>query len=355
MSQFPQPGPSFPARQGLAEIDPNRILAQPQQHLGKPAAAGPVVSAVPCPWPKFAPGPLPAPVPASVSKPTSAAAGIVPGAAPSKKRKSDTFENGATDAAASGHESLVDVTEDCNVVRRRIRDLIQSGEMKVGEFQRAIGVSPNAYSTFMKQEGPSAGQRCSTYKQAFAFFKGRELNVPTNRGPASKSAMETPAAKRAKKDDTTKAFDVSDVTLPGEEHGTVPVYDTCNEIRKKIRAFLKKDGMTQAGFCAELTKMVAKQGRRVNASSLTNFLGQKGPSSGSGNIVFYTSYVFFEKLRVKADKPKSQFRLEMERIWGRDGMDIPEDGRGGGQRYYTCFANERPYEDKYGKIHFTGR
>ena len=31
-------------------------------------------------------------------------------------------------------------------------------------------------------------------------------------------------------------FDVSGVTLEGEEAGDVPVYDTCNEIRKKIQA-----------------------------------------------------------------------------------------------------------------------
>jgi hypothetical protein len=112
--------------------------------------------------------------------------------------------------------------------------------------------------------------------------------------------------------------------------------------------------LSQAGFCRELTKMVAAEGRKVNASSLANFMGQKGPSGGSGSIVFYAAYVYFEKMRLRDGKPKSQMRQEMESVWGKHGMDLPEEGRGG-QRGYFCFGNERPYEDKYGKVHFTGR
>lgn len=234
-------------------------------------------------------------------------------------------------------------------MRCKIRALIDSGEMKVCEFQRAVGVSSTAYSTFMKQDGPSAGQRSAAYKNAFAFFKC-ELDTSSNTGLINPSSSKP--AKRAKKDDGAKDLDVSNVTLPGEEDGCVPVYDTCNEIRKKIRAFLKKTGMAQAAFCRELTKMVANDGRKVNASHLTRFLAMKGPSGGAGNIAFYAAYVFFEKIRVRDGKPKSQMRQEMEIVWGAGGMHIPEDCR---QRSYICFGNERPYEDKYGQIQFLGR
>lgn len=87
--------------------------------------------------------------------------------------------------------------------------------------------------------------------------------------------------------------------------------------------------MSQAGFCRELTKMVAAEGRKVNASSLANFMGQKGPSGGSGSIVFYAAYVYFEKMRLRDGKPKSQMRQEMESVWDKHGMDLPEEGRGG--------------------------
>jgi hypothetical protein len=116
------------------------------------------------------------------------------------------------------------VTDDCDVVRGKIRAFIDSAEMKVGEFQRAIGVSSNAYSAFMKQDGPAAGQRSATYKNAFAFFKERELNSPRNSGPVNVGSGKM--AKRLKKDETAKALDVSSVTLPGEEYGRVPVFDT---------------------------------------------------------------------------------------------------------------------------------
>jgi hypothetical protein len=39
--------------------------------------------------------------------------------------------------------------------------------------------------------------------------------------------------------------------------------------------------------------------------------------------VFYGAYVFFEKLRVKENKPKSKKRKEMEEVWAKHGgMDL---------------------------------
>ncbi|KAH8910350.1 hypothetical protein BR93DRAFT_474822 [Coniochaeta sp. PMI_546] len=359
MSQNLPQALSFTARQGLTEIDPNRAITQRSGGAGKP-----VVSAVPSPWPQFAPAPLIAcpsviqTAPAPCSVPVSAPIAALPKVAPSSKRKSDTLEDKANITPALAIEGddqapqVLDVTDDCDVVRRKIRAFIDAGEMKVGDFQRAIGVSPSAYSTFMKQDGSSAGQRSATYKNAFAFFKKRELNTSSIVTLINRDHSKT--VKRAKKDDTAKAWDVSNITLPGEGHGRVPVFDTCNEIRKKIRAFLKKNGMSQAAFCRELTKMVAVEGRKVNASSLANFLAQKGPSGGSVSIVFYAAYVYFEKIRVRDGKPKSQMRQEMESVWGWEGMNIPEEGRGG-QRSFLCRSDEYPYEDKYGKVHFVSR
>ncbi|KAJ9129569.1 hypothetical protein NKR19_g10304 [Coniochaeta hoffmannii] len=358
MSRYsPQAGHAV--RQGLMEIDPNRVMVQ--QPLGTGKSTVPTVSAVPCPLPKFAPGPLPAPFSAhqpAARLPPHQATLVDPKAVSFKKRKSDVLENGTNSAATRSTEagnqggSLLDVTDNCDVVRSKIRALVGSGEMKVGEFQRAIGVSPNAYSAFMKQDGPAAGQRSATYTKAIIFFAKRDLSSLSNSDLVNFGSNNT--TKRAKKEESAKAVDLSSITLPGEEYGRVPVFDTCNEIRRKIRAFLKKDGLSQAAFCRELTKIVAASGRRINASSLANFMGQKGPSGGSGSIVFYAAYIYFEKMRVRDGKPKSQTRQEMESVWGEDGMDLPEEGRGG-QRRYWCLGNERPYEDKYGKIHFSSR
>jgi hypothetical protein len=63
-------------------------------------------------------------------------------------------------------------------------------------------------------------------QNAFAFFKHRELND-----------IKAPR-KKVKKEDEDKATDVSGVHLEGEEEEEIPVYDTCDMVRKKIREYL---------------------------------------------------------------------------------------------------------------------
>jgi hypothetical protein len=53
--------------------------------------------------------------------------------------------------------------------------LIDTNETKVGEFQSAINVTPNAYTRFRGQNGPDKGAESSVYLAAWAFFKQREL------------------------------------------------------------------------------------------------------------------------------------------------------------------------------------
>lgn len=52
------------------------------------------------------------------------------------------------------------------------------------------------------------------------------------------------------------------------------------------------------------------------------FRGKKGPDAGNTSSVFYGAYVFFEKMRIKQNKPKSEKRKEMEEVWGPGGFDI---------------------------------
>ncbi|KAF2138511.1 uncharacterized protein K452DRAFT_290651 [Aplosporella prunicola CBS 121167] len=73
-------------------------------------------------------------------------------------------------------------------VRRQIHRFLDNGGMKVGEFQSAIGVSSNAYSRFMGQQGPTKGQMSDVYQNAWAFFKKRELKgIPMPRKKAKKA------------------------------------------------------------------------------------------------------------------------------------------------------------------------
>lgn len=59
--------------------------------------------------------------------------------------------------------------------RRKIRALIASGEMEVGDFQKALNTSSKGFASFMALHGPYHGSESSVYYSAWAFFKKREL------------------------------------------------------------------------------------------------------------------------------------------------------------------------------------
>lgn len=236
--------------------------------------------------------------------------------------------------------------------------------MKVSEFQNAIGVSGKSYYAFMKQNGAWAGAESHSFIHAHRFFMKRELLGLNKKGkkngkgkdegkePAKKkSKTEAASGKKAKEALFAEKYDVSSVSLPGEAEGKVAVYDQCDEIRKKINAVLRDPNMTRAAFCREISKTwpdraADLKGNALQGTSLASFLSKKGSREGRTSLVFYASYVFFEKLRIRDGKPKTQFREEMEDIWGPSGFDIWTSTS---TRYLTT-RNVYVYTDKYGKF-----
>ncbi|KAB5539393.1 hypothetical protein GE09DRAFT_1290505 [Coniochaeta sp. 2T2.1] len=294
----------------------------------------------------------------------SSTAGTKPAATITKKRKSDAlddatrealFPQALLDSISDDDPRLEVITETCNSVRRKIRNWTESGAMKVGEFQDAIGVSSKGYSNFMNRTKAWDGEGCDTSWKAGAFFKKRELlGLPLKKvEPKAATAKKTKTSavgageKAADNSPAAALLDVSGVDLPGEATGSVPVFDTCDEVRRKIRAFLSKDGVTQAALVRALNTCLPP-GRNVSPTTMTRFLGQRGPRTGNTSAPYYAAYVFFEKRRIKDGKPKSKHRVEMEGVHGAEGMDL-EPGANAG---FTCFGNERPYVDKYGSISF---
>jgi hypothetical protein len=216
-----------------------------------------------------------------------------------------------------------------------------------GEFQKAIGANSKSYYAFMNQNGPTKGSNSMVYQNAFAFFKHRELNgIKAPKKP-----------KLIPSDDDDKALNVSDITLDGEEEGEVEVYDTCDSARQKIRAFLSAHpSISQASFCREISKTF-QDGKSVSSASMSGFLSKKGPREGNTCAAFYASYVFFEKVRIRDGKPKSEFREIMEDIWdgtemygsGKMGMDVKKRP----DRNYIVSAGYRglgPVEDEFGRV-----
>lgn len=272
-----------------------------------------------------------------------AATATAPSGSSNKKRKSGAS---LEDDIAAYRQDLCDVDVDdmsidmdCDKVRGLINQLIDSGIMRKGEFCAATGLSNANVNAFLAKEGANGGAKCAAYKPAWRFFKRREV-----RGlemPSVEKRQKLDAVKEAEKVGGTGSrsrakttisaaslLDISNVHLEGEEDDSVEVYDTCDEVRRKIKAHLgKTPGLTQAQFCRELyAQLGAPKCKAIQASQLANFRGGKGARTGAKSTVFYAAYVYFEKLRIAQGKPKSAHRLEMEDIWGyQGGFDLDVD------------------------------
>ncbi|KAL4881689.1 hypothetical protein BJY04DRAFT_56378 [Aspergillus karnatakaensis] len=264
----------------------------------------------------------------------------------SRKRKAPTPELASATSPdindiSDDDERLDEHRWDCGQIRSKINLFIKSGEMKVGEFQRALNVTSRGYTTFMKQMGRDKGSGSDTYHAAHRFFMKRELlGIKNKRKP-------TGTTKKAKADNEAK-YDVSGITLEGEDKVAVEVYETCDTIRKMIRKFMKESGMTQAAFCREISKTFpVGLDKCLQGRSLTSFLAKSGPAQGNSSEIFYAAYVFFEKLRVRDGKPKTEFRETMEDIWKKDGgFDRMVRSKG-----LWVTSHRQPYVnvDEYGK------
>ncbi|ETS78149.1 hypothetical protein PFICI_10211 [Pestalotiopsis fici W106-1] len=320
-------------------LPPNQQIAPPAPQTGKEN----IQPALPAPQ-----GPKPntsVAVPSGEKPSTEGTKTAAATKAASRKRKSDAVTEPEPVPEIDDDDPRLDYPdESAQKVRAKVRRFIDSGAMKVGEFQKAIDVGSVQYYRYMNQNGTDAGSGSDMYYNAWKFFKKRELQGVKNTAP--KKAKTTATAKASGKT-VPDSLDVGGVTLDGEDKGPVPVYDTCDEVRKKIRAQLRKDDVTQAAFLREIGKSFNPE-RKIQSKQLNDFLAKKGPLDGNTSAVFYGSYVFFEKLRVKQNKPKSATRLEMEKIYGKEGgVNITEPQNRG----LWLLASESAYTDKYGQTH----
>jgi hypothetical protein len=161
----------------------------------------------------------------------------------------------------------------CDEVRNKINALLRSGEYKVTQFQKELGINSNSYGRFMSYKGSYAGSDNQTYELAHRFFRKRQ-----ERG------IKTSAPKTAPAKDLQQ-FDVSGVVIPGEEDEAVAVFDDCNEVRRKINAHLKEPGVTQASFCREIAKSFPVDDKKIQSTQLSAFLKKKGEASGAESSV----------------------------------------------------------------------
>lgn len=91
--------------------------------------------------------------------------------------------------------------------------------------------------------------------------------------------------------------------------------------------------MTAASFLRSICAQYHLKPRQIQSKQLTDFRNKKGPEAGNTSAVFYGSYVFFEKIRIKEGKEKTKKRLENEREYAGGGVDIKHAERGGGYNF----------------------
>ncbi|KAK8176027.1 hypothetical protein IWX90DRAFT_464441 [Phyllosticta citrichinensis] len=192
--------------------------------------------------------------------------------------------------------------------------------MKIREFCKIINVSNKSYTSFVRQSRPMKGAESDTYAKSLIYFNWREKKVDKSKTTTKKKGS-----------GSITAADLADITLPKEDTDEVEVYDSCDEIRKKINAHLREPGVTQAQFCRDLAAMchTPKKPKSIQSRQLTAFRDQKEADAGNTSVVYYAAYVFFEKLRLKDGKPKSSHRKGMEEAWPHNrgiwvGPDVKE-------------------------------
>ncbi|KAL7624929.1 hypothetical protein AAE478_004143 [Parahypoxylon ruwenzoriense] len=289
------------------------------------------------------------------------------GASSSKKRKAEMSLEEEIAAYKQNLDHIIsrDAFEDdrlpsCNAVRARINKLLDAGIMNRTEFSQAIGMrSTTNLSNFLKQTGPYGGSGSAVYYSAWAWFKQREfakLKMPDvkKRQAEERDAAASSAGASAKSEPTLKTAaatslpDTSNIYLKGEETDSVSVWDTCDEVRRKINAHLKTPGLTQAQFCRDLfAQLNEPKIKDIRQKQLADFRAQKGPRTGAKSTVFYAAYVYFEKLRIALGKPKTIHREEMEHIWAwKGGFDRENDHR----TSFIVAAGCHHFVDQYGRI-----
>lgn len=171
----------------------------------------------------------------------------------------------------------------------------------------------------MGQSGPTKGIESDTYAAAHGFFSKREergLGMP--RAKRARTGVNVNKGSDQKHEGSPRADDL--LHLDGEGTASIPIYDTCNDVRTKINAHLRKKGTTKASFAREISKCQAANSTPITPEQITTFLRKNGPLAGNSSKAFYASYVYFEKVRVKEGRPKTKKRMEMEGVHGGRGV-----------------------------------
>lgn len=188
--------------------------------------------------------------------------------------------------------------------------------------------------------------------------RGRKRKADENVDPSADASAASGSSKPTKKSKKAKApspsppsVDLFSVYLEGEDEGEVEIYDSCDELRRKITAHILDTGMTKATFIRDIIRAASSEGypiARIQHKQLSDFLALKGATGGASSKVCYASYVYFEKKRIAEGEAKSEHRLDMEDEWEGEG-GLPRE-RGYRQTGYFIPAGMVLVENELGRF-----
>ncbi|KAK7058835.1 hypothetical protein VNI00_001459 [Paramarasmius palmivorus] len=125
--------------------------------------------------------------------------------------------------------------------------------------------------------------------------------------PAKKARLSEPSSSKTKgkaKGKEEQPSSWQDVVLETNDDGTIPVYDDCAEVRRKIRQLTQTPGF-------KITHWLKDIGN-INNNSYNRFMKEKGRTDGASNGTYYAAYVYFEKVRIAQGKKKTAGRKANE-------------------------------------------
>ncbi|KAM7194185.1 hypothetical protein V8F20_008105 [Naviculisporaceae sp. PSN 640] len=245
----------------------------------------------------------------------------------------------------------------------------------MARIRRPLGtISSNSISDNTAASEPAANTSKKRKSQASSPSSATTEPAPTSKKPRTSSrSTQTPSA--ATKSATTSntdqnenpnsdpsILDVSDIAQTDENYSIildcrdhpVPVFDTCDTIRRKIRSMLSSahdPPITQAAFLRAIVKATygPDSTKTIQSATLSSFMKKKGALAGNTSTVYYAAYCFFEKLRVKQKKPKSKDREMMEEIWAGEGGVDTKTVAGSVKVIGSASTGSHYYFDKYGR------
>ncbi|KAJ7131105.1 hypothetical protein C8R44DRAFT_774392 [Mycena epipterygia] len=207
---------------------------------------------------------------------------------------------------------------------------------KASELPNPILLTDPANLAFMKEKDEDAAQKvlAPTTKTNQKKRKSDDVSGPSTSAKKSKKVATGDSAK-----------DLFDITLSGDEDASVEIYDTCDELRRKINALLRTGTITKTALLRDMSRAAYTDAPNIQSKQLTDFLTKKGATSGSTSRVCYASYVYFEKKRIAEGKQKSKHRCDMEERWLGEG-GLPQRR----QEKYWCSADHDVVEDALGTV-----